>query len=86
LSRSFPTVAPFASVSGKSKTSTLPVPDGDAVASSCNNSTALAGSGEGELTARREACCLKDAVFPRAPNWVGRSFMIARRPSQVRLL
>jgi hypothetical protein len=32
-----------------------------------------------ELTARREACRLGDAVFSRAPNWVGRDFMFVTR-------
>ena len=78
MSRSFPTVAPFASVSGKSKTSTLPIPDEDAVASSRNNSTAVVDCGDDELTARRGACCLDDAVFSRTPNCVGRVFMLLR--------
>jgi hypothetical protein len=30
-------------------------------------------------TPRREACCLEDAVFSRAPNWVKRGFMVAMR-------
>ncbi len=85
-SRPSPTVAPFASVSGKSKTSTLAIPEAEAVASCCNNSTAAAGLGDDELTARRGACCLGDAVFSRIPNWVGRSFMVTRRPSQELLL
>src|SRR5216684_6375457 len=38
------------------------------------------------LTTRRGACCLGDAVFSRTPNWVGRSFMFARQPSQEHLL
>ena len=29
-----------------------------------------------ERTARHEACCLGDAVFSRAPNWVGRDFIV----------
>ena len=37
---------------------------------------------DNESTARREACCLGNAVFSRAPNWVGRSFMFARQPWQ----
>ena len=32
-----------------------------------------------ERTARREACCLDDAVFSRTPNWVGRDFMFLRQ-------
>ncbi len=39
-----------------------------------------------ESTARREACCLGDAVCSRKPNWVGRDFIFVRRPSQERLL
>jgi hypothetical protein len=39
-----------------------------------------------ESTARREACCLGDAVCSHTPNWVGRDFMFVRRPSQERLL
>src|ERR1700719_2458688 len=38
------------------------------------------------LTARRGACCLGDVVLPRTPNWVGWSFMVARRTSQEHLL
>jgi len=38
-----------------------------------------------ESTVKREACRLEDAVFSRAPNWVGRDFMFVRRPSQERL-
>lgn len=34
-----------------------------------------------ELTAKRGACCLEDAVFPRIPNWVGRGFMFVTRSS-----
>jgi hypothetical protein len=72
-------VDPFASVSGKSKTSTLPIPDADAVASSCNDSTVLAGCGDDELAARRGACCREDAVFSRTPNWVRRDFIFVTR-------
>jgi hypothetical protein len=69
-------------VSGKSRTSTLPIPEADAGPSSCNNSTAVADRGDDELTARREACCLDDAVFSRTPNWVGRVFMLLRGLSE----
>src|SRR6266446_1319886 len=41
---------------------------------------------DNESTARREACCLGDAVCSRKPNWVGRDFMFVKRPSQERLL
>ena len=38
------------------------------------------------LSEGRGACCLGDAVFSRAPNWVGLDFIFVRRPSQERLL
>src|SRR5229473_804805 len=41
---------------------------------------------ERAFSAKRGACCLEDAVFSRAPNWVGRDFMFVRRPLQERLL
>src|SRR6266699_1953582 len=41
---------------------------------------------EWAFSAKRGACCLGDAVFSRAPNWVGRDFIFVRRPSQERLL
>src|SRR6266481_7760226 len=46
----------------------------------------ISDNDDNELTARREACCLGDAVCSRTPNWVGRDFMFVRRPSQERLL
>src|ERR1700693_4162065 len=41
---------------------------------------------ERAFSTKRGACCLGDAVFSRAPNWVGWDFMFVRRPSQERLL
>src|SRR2546429_8491462 len=41
---------------------------------------------ERAFSAKRGACCLGDAVFPRVPNWIGRDFIFVRRPSQERLL
>src|SRR6266849_9887467 len=41
---------------------------------------------ERAFSAKRGACCLGDAVFSRAPNWVGRDFIFVRRPLQERLL
>ena len=53
----------------------------------CCEPLGLASDFEGnESTASRGACRLEDAVFSRAPNWVGRDFMFVKRPSQERLL
>src|SRR5258708_14093136 len=41
---------------------------------------------ERAFSAKHGACCLGDAVFSRAPNWVGQDFIFVRRPSQERLL
>src|SRR5712692_7672234 len=54
--------------------------------SSCSFTDGVSDCRGDGLTARREACCLEDAVFSRTPNWVGRSFMFARRPLQEPLL
>ena len=82
----FPVVPFSGSVSDKLKLSVIEDICSQDCVSSCSFTDGLSDCRGDGLTARREACCLEDAVFSRTPNWVGRSFMFARRPLQEPLL
>src|SRR5690349_8609330 len=85
-----PLSSPMAASSGSVVTDSRRSPGRDAKTGAdalcCESLDRIADNDGKESTARREACCLGDAVCSHTPNWVGRDFMFVRRPLQERLL
>jgi len=80
-------VAPFAdSMGGGANISLGKVVSGNDGAFPCDSFDVLLEMKSVRRTARREECCLEDALFSGLSNWVGRGFIFVTQSSYERLL